>query len=249
MRNRTLVEKLNTLLEPERFHDYAPNGLQVEGKGEIFHVVTGVTASLALLEAAADLHADAVLVHHGWFWKRDTPCITGIRYKRIQTALSAGLNLIAYHLPLDAHPELGNYAQIAKRLGIIPEGQWGEMDLGWTGTLSAGNLTAKEFAGLCEKTFRRTPLLVGPEDKVVRRICWCSGAAQGFFEEAVDQGADLYLSGEISEPTVHIAEETGVPYLSCGHHATERFGIQALGAWVEENCGLQVTHIDIDNPV
>ena len=211
MRNRTLVEKLNTLLEPERFHDYAPNGLQVEGKGEISHVVTGVTASLALLEAAADLHADAVLVHHGWFWKRDTPCITGIRYKRIQTALSAGLNLIAYHLPLDAHPELGNNAQIAKRLGIIPEGQWGEMDLGWTGTLSAGSLTAKEFAGLCEKTFRRTPLLVGPEDKVVRRICWCSGAAQGFFEEAVDQGADLYLSGEISEPTVHIAEETGVP--------------------------------------
>ena len=226
MRNRTLVEKLNTLLEPERFHDYAPNGLQVEGKGEISHVVTGVTASLALLEA--DLHADAVLVHHGWFWKRDTPCITGIRYKRIQTALSAGLNLIAYHLPLDAHPVLGNNAQIAKRLGIIPEGQWGEMDLGWTGTLSAGSLTAKEFARLCEKTFRRTPLLVGPEDKVVRRICWCSGAAQGFFEEA---------------------EETGVPYLSCGHHATERFGIQALGAWVEENCGLQVTHIDIDNPV
>ncbi|MCI5851007.1 MAG: Nif3-like dinuclear metal center hexameric protein [Sutterellaceae bacterium] len=249
MQTRTLVDKLDALLEPERFHDYAPNGLQVEGRPEITRVVTGVTASLALIEAAARLKADAILVHHGWFWKSESRCITGYRRLRAKRMLELDMNLIAYHLPLDAHPELGNNAGIARCLGLDVLGRWGEMMLGWTGEIPGDPITAEAFAERCGAAFRRKPFLVGPSEKKVKRICWCSGAAQGMMEEAVGQGADLYLSGEISEPTVHLAEEYGVPYLACGHHATERFGIEALGRWVAENCGLEVTFVDIDNPV
>ncbi len=248
MRNRELVSELDEFLQSSRFRDYAPNGLQVEGKEEITHIVTGVTASLALLEAAADLGADAVLVHHGWFWKSDSPCITGVRLSRIRKILSSGMNLVAYHLPLDAHPQVGNNAQIALRLGIRPEARWGEEELGWIGNLPR-SMPAAEFAVLAERVFRRSPVLLGPAEKHVQRIAWCSGAAQSMFEEAVNQGADLYLSGEMSEPTFHLANELSVPYLACGHHATERFGIEALGSWVRDQFGIKVTHIDLENPV
>lgn len=249
MQTQMLVEKLNSLLEIERFHDYAPNGLQVEGRKETVRIITGVTACQALLDAAVSRQADAVLVHHGWFWKNESPCITGIRRRRIQTALQNGLNLIAYHLPLDAHPVLGNNARLAGVLGIQPTGQWGEMSLGWKGILKSGPMTASGFAALAAEKLAREPLLVGDPDRMVQTVCWCTGAAQGFFEEAAAQGADLYLSGEISEQTFHQARESGVPYLACGHHATERFGILALGGWIRENLGLEVEFIDINNPV
>lgn len=249
MLNHTLVKKLTALLEAERFHDYAPNGLQVEGKESISRIIAGVTASQALLDEAVQQKADAVLVHHGWFWKGESPCLTGIRRSRARTVLGAGLNLIAYHLPLDAHPVLGNNAQLAKRLGILPENRWGEYELGWTGRLASGPETAAQFALRAEKALGRKPLLAGDPNKVVSRVCWCSGAAQREFEEAISQGADLYFSGEISEPTFHLACESGVPYLACGHHATERFGIQALGKWIEQNCGIEVVYVDIENPV
>lgn len=249
MRNHTLVAKLTALLEAERFHDYAPNGLQVEGKEDISRIITGVTASQALLDEAVRRKADAVLVHHGWFWKGESPCLTGIRRKRAKTVLEADLNLIAYHLPLDAHPVLGNNAQLAGKLGLTPEGRWGEYELGWSGTIATGAMTAAQFAERVEKVLGRKPLLAGNPERRISRVCWCSGAAQREFEEAIAQGADLYLSGEISEPTYHLARESGVPYLACGHHATERFGIQALGHWIEENCGIEVQYVEVENPV
>lgn len=249
MLNQTLVEKLSALLEAERFRDYAPNGLQVEGKKDIRRIITGVTASLALIEEAKKRGADAVLVHHGWFWKSDSPCLTGIRRSRAKAVLEADLNLIAYHLPLDAHPVLGNNAQLAAKLGLEPVSRWGEYELGWLGDIAGGPVTASEFALKAERVLARKPLLVGDPNRTVRRVAWCSGAAQREFEEAIGEGADLYLSGEISEPTFHLAQETGVPYLACGHHATERFGIQALGDWIRENLGLEVEYVEVENPV
>ena len=248
MLNHVLVAKLSELLNAEHFQDYAPNGLQVEGRAEITRIVTGVTASLDLLKAAIQCHADAVLVHHGWFWKKDNPCLTGFRLQRARAVLSAGMNLIAYHLPLDAHPELGNNACLARILDFAPTGTWGEMDLGWIGHPKQGEMTVADLAAQVEQRLGRAPLLVGSPNAIVRNVAWCSGGAQGFFEEAIAHGADLYLSGEISEATVHIARETGVAYLACGHHATERYGIRALGDWVSRNCGIEVTNIDIDSP-
>ena len=249
MLNYVLTSKLSELLNAEQFQDYAPNGLQVEGKAEITRIVTGVTASLALIEAAKQCNADAILVHHGWFWKKDNPCLTGFRLQRVRTLLSCDMNLIAYHLPLDAHPVLGNNARLARELGLLPTGTWGEMNMGWIGHPENGEMSAGALAEQIGRRLGREPLLAGDPEKTVRTVAWCSGAAQGFYEEAIAQGADLYLSGEISEPTVHLARETGTVYLACGHHATERYGIRALGDWVRDNCGIEVRHIDIDNPV
>lgn len=247
MRRDELLAELDRLLEPSRFRDYCPNGLQVEGRNEIHHIVCGVTASLLLVEEAIARHADALLVHHGWFWKGGEGRVTGIHKKRLQRLLAHDINLIAYHLPLDAHPRLGNNAQLGERLGWRATGRFGEQDLGFVGEVE--ETTAGAIAARVAHVLQRTPQLIGDEERTVRRVAWATGAAQGWFEQAIAAGADLYLSGEISEPTVHLARESGVVYLAAGHHATERYGVMALARWLQEELTLFSEFVDVDNPV
>ena len=248
MKREELVGYLNGLLVPERFRDYCPNGLQVEGRDRVFRLVAGVTASQALLDAAVARNADAILVHHGYFWKGEDGRVTGIRRQRLATLLAHDINLLAYHLPLDAHPELGNNAQLAQRLGWVPEGNFGDQDIAWLGSLAApADLDA--LAADVQRVLGRVPLVIGQGSKPIRRIGWCSGGAQGYFEQAVALGVDAYLSGEISEQTVHLARESGVAYIAAGHHATERYGVQALAEHLGRQLGIACEFVDIDNPV
>jgi dinuclear metal center YbgI/SA1388 family protein len=254
MQRDTLRNYLDTLLDVARFKDYCPNGLQVEGRDEIRTLVCGVTASQALIDAAIALGADGLLVHHGWFWKSEDGRVTGFRKRRMASLLAHDLNLFAYHLPLDAHAELGNNAQLAAKLGWRIEGRFGEQDIGFVGVPTRDAVpSAPTFAGdiarQVARVLGREPLLIGDPQRVISRVAWCSGGAQGYFEAALATGADLYLSGEISEQTTHLANETGMAYLAAGHHATERYGVQALGAHLEVNCGVRCEFVDIDNPV
>lgn len=248
MKREELVEYLERLLQPASFRDYCPNGLQVEGRPEICRIVAGVTASQALLDAASARGADAVLVHHGYFWKGEDGRVTGIRRQRLKTLLANDINLFAYHLPLDAHPELGNNAQLAARLGWRADGRFGEQDIAWLGR-PAAPLTAGRLAADLATELSRAPLLIGDAARPVRRLGWCTGGAQGYFEQAVALGVDAFVSGEISEQTVHLARESGVAYLACGHHASERYGVAALAAHLAAQCGLACEFVDIDNPV
>lgn len=245
-----LSEYLACLLDIKRIRDFSPNGLQVEGRGRIASVVTGVTASAALIDAALAEGADAILVHHGYFWRGEDGRITGTRRRRLKSLLANDLNLFAYHLPLDLHPELGNNAQLGLRLGLVRQEQFGENDLGWLGQADDSQLrTVGELAARIEQRLGRTPMLIGDPQQPVGRIGWCTGAAQGFLDDAIVAGANTYLSGEISEQTVHLARESGVAYLACGHHATERYGVQALGEHLAARFGIRHRFIDIDNPV
>jgi dinuclear metal center YbgI/SA1388 family protein len=239
---------LEGLLEPARYRDYCPNGLQVEGRGEVRRVVCGVTASQALIEAAIAREADALLVHHGWFWKGEDGRVTGFRKRRLQALLAHDINLFAYHLPLDGHAELGNNAQLAVRFGWRVERRFGEHDLGCIAVLPEPTFAGR-LAGQAERVLGRVPLLIGEAERPVQRVAWCSGGAQDWFEAAIDAGADLFMSGEISEQTTHLARESGVAYLAAGHHATERYGVMALGEHLAAQCGLEWEFIDIDNPV
>ncbi|WP_417277182.1 Nif3-like dinuclear metal center hexameric protein [Castellaniella sp.] len=252
---KDLESWLTTTLQPERFRDYCPNGLQVEGREEIQHIVTGVTASQALIEAAIARNADAILVHHGWFWKNEDPCIRGIKHRRLSALMGAGINLFAYHLPLDAHEEWGNNAQLARVMDWTPEVQadgtrvsCGPDGLVWLGT-PGFECTVGELSMDVAQRLGRKPLVVGDLDRPVRRLGWCTGAAQGFMDAALAAGVDCYVSGEVSEPTVHLARESGCGYVSAGHHATERYGVQALGAGVAARFGVEVTFVDVFNPV
>lgn len=241
-----LIRDLDGLLTPENYNDYAPNGLQVEGRCEVKRIVTGVTACLELIEKAARLEADMVLVHHGWFWKREDPRITGIKGARVRALLAAGMNLAAYHLPLDDHPTLGNNALLGQALGFVPLERFGDMNLGRIG--STAPVSVEELGRRIADALGRTPTVVGPMDHTIRRVAWCSGAAQDMLEEAATAGCDAFISGEISERTTHIAREARITYFAAGHHATERFGIKALGEWIAREKGLDVTFIDIENP-
>jgi dinuclear metal center YbgI/SA1388 family protein len=248
MKREELTRYLDKLLEAGRFRDYCPNGLQVEGRPEVQRLLAGVTASQSLLDAAVARGADAVLVHHGWFWRGDDARVTGLRKTRLQTLLRHEINLIAYHLPLDAHPELGNNAQLGKRLGWIPDDRFGEQELGWLGHLE-NPCSVSAIADRVGRELQRVPLAIAGDGRLVSRVAWCSGAAQGFFEPAIALGVDLYLSGEISEATVHLARESGVAYLAAGHHASERYGVQALAEHLAERFALDCEFVDIDNPV
>ena len=253
MKLTDLNNYLNQLLKPEQFSDYCPNGLQVEGRAEIQHIVTGVTASYDLLEAAMAVNADAILVHHGYFWRGESAVITGIKKRRIQFLLQHDISLIAYHLPLDAHAEFGNNVMLAKQLGLTVTGWAGPKNKNESNMLLLAELSAplslKDFAQTMDIKLNRAPQVIGDLKQVVQKVALCTGAAQGYIEQAVDAGVDVYISGEISEPTVHIARETGVSYIAAGHHATERYGVQALGAHLAEKFGLTHTFIDCDNPV
>jgi dinuclear metal center YbgI/SA1388 family protein len=245
-------EELRAFLDKEldaaRFHDYCPNGLQVEGSAQIRRVVCGVTASQAMIEAAIERKADALLVHHGWFWKSEDGRVTGFRKQRMARLLAHDISLFAYHLPLDAHPLLGNNAQLAARLGWAVEGRFAEQEIGFFGVPPAPTSVA-ELARHVALTLGREPQLIGDPDRIVKRIAWCSGGAQDYFENALATGADLFLSGEISEQTVHLARETGMAFLAAGHHATERYGVMALGQHLSAQLGIGCEFIDIHNPV
>ena len=248
MQREELNRYLDGLLEVSRFRDYCPNGLQVEGRSEIRRIATGVTASLELLQAAIAAEADAVLVHHGYFWKGDDPCVTGTRRARIALLLAQELNLFAYHLPLDAHAELGNNAQLGRRLGLIETGRFADQDIGVIGHLEAP-MRLDAFAAHIKQRLEREPLAIGDPALAVRNVAWCSGAAQGFFEQAITLRPDVFVTGEISEQQVHLARESGVAFLAAGHHATEKYGVQALGEHLAQRFGLAHSFIDIPNPV
>ncbi len=247
MTDRAALEQhLNRLLEPSRFKDYGPNGLQVEGRATVSHLVCGVTASLALIDAAIAAGADAILVHHGLFWRGQDGRVTGWMKQRLARLIQHDINLFAYHLPLDAHPALGNNAQLGARLGWVVDGRFGDQDLGFTGTLPATDLAT--LTEQVQAALGRAVTAVPGDGRPLRRVAWCSGGAQGYFEAAIAAGADVFLTGEISEPQAHYARETGVAFIAAGHHATERYGVQGVGAQVAQDLGLRWQFIDIDNP-
>ena len=242
----TLLQAFDTLLQPARFKDYGPNGLQVEGCNQITTIVSGVTASRALIEAAIAANADAIFVHHGLFWRGQSGTVTGWMKQRLQLLLARDINLFAYHLPLDAHPELGNNAQLGVQLGLVAESHFGEQDLGCLGAAEFAN--AAQLAQHVESVLNRHVTLVRPAQAAIKKIAWCTGGAQGYFEAAIAAGADAFITGEISEPQAHYAREMGVAYLACGHHATERYGAPAVAAHVAAQLGLAHVFIDVDNP-
>ncbi|MES2581990.1 MAG: Nif3-like dinuclear metal center hexameric protein [Pseudomonadota bacterium] len=243
---KELQTALDALLQPERFKDYCPNGLQVEGGDTVRKIVSGVTASLALIDAAIAEGADTILVHHGLFWRGHDGRVTGWMRQRLGRLLEHDINLFAYHLPLDALPALGNNAQLGVKLGLQTTAQFGEQQLGCLG--EAEFATAQALAQRVESVLGRSVVLVPGRDKPLRRIAWCTGGAQSYFEAAIAAGADAFITGEISEPQAHLARETGVAYLACGHHATERYGAPAVAAHIAAQFGLEHAFIDIDNP-
>jgi dinuclear metal center YbgI/SA1388 family protein len=248
-----LCQHLDACLQPELYADYCPNGLQVEGRASISRIVTGVTACQSLLDAAIAWGADAVLVHHGYFWRGEAPQVVGMKRRRLATLLASEVSLLAYHLPLDAHPQLGNNASLGRLMGFDPA-QLAPLQPGVAGGLgNVGDLpeavSAREFVARLAQITGRPPLHVGDPDALVRRIAWCTGAAQEYIGAAVSVGADLFLTGEASEQTVHTAREEGIQFVAAGHHATERYGVQALGEHLAMQFSLQHRFIDIDNPV
>lgn len=243
-----LAEYCDELLSVDGFNDYCPNGLQVAGERPVRVLVSGVTASQALLQAAIDVGADAILVHHGWFWKGEAPCLVGMKGRRVRALMTAGSALLAYHLPLDVHPEFGNNRRLAEVLSIEDPRPAGADGLLWRGRLAIPR-PAAELARDVGERLNREPLHIAAVDRPIQQLAWCTGAAQRYIGEAYALGADLFISGEASEQTVHEAREFGIDYLAAGHHATERYGVQALGAHLARRFGLQHRFIDIDNPV
>ena len=245
-----LLETFDNLLGPERFRDYGPNGLQVEGRATVRKIVSGVSASLALIEAAIAAQADAIFVHHGLFWRAQDGRVTGWLKQRLALLLGHDINLFAYHLPLDAHPELGNNAQLGLKLGLRATSRFGEQELGFLGerTQPGGFESAEVLARHVQDQLHRPVALVSVGPGAVQRIAWCSGGGQNYFEAAIAAGADAFITGEISEPQAHYARESGVAYLACGHHASERFGAPAVAAHVAAQFGLTHEFIEIDNP-
>ena len=246
-----LAVYLHDHLACDNFNDYAPNGIQVQGGTTINKICTAVTASEAIIKQAVAQQADALLVHHGYFWRGEDAVITGMKRRRIGHLIAHNINLYAYHLPLDCHPEIGNNACLGRLLGVdsIKMHSVGKtVNLLWSGTLSKP-LSAQVFSTIISEQLNRKPLHVSGTDKPIHRVAWCSGAAQDYIEEASRLGVDAYLSGEISERTYYQAQELGIHYFACGHHATERYGIQALGNHLYERFGLQHQFIDSDNPI
>ncbi|CAH1543213.1 radiation resistance protein YbgI [Vibrio owensii] len=252
MNNLQLEKILNEKLSPQLIKDYAPNGMQVEGKSEIKRIVTGVTASQALIDKAIELEADALLVHHGYFWKGEPEPIRGMKGKRIRSLIKSDINLYGYHLPLDIHPELGNNAELARLLDIEVEGglEGHPQSVALFGRLKQA-MTGADFTNKINHVLNREPLHIAPDnaEKMIETVGWCTGGGQDFIELAAQHGLDAFISGEISERTTYTARELDIHYFSAGHHATERYGIKALGEWLAQEHGLDVTFIDIDNPV
>lgn len=248
MQLKELRDYIGSLLAVSRFRDYCPNGLQVEGRAQVQRIATGVSASQTVLEAATAWGADAILVHHGYFWRNEDATITGIKKRRIAHLLRHDISLLAYHLPLDAHPDLGNNAQLAKRLGWVEQGRFGEQDIASQGTLPQVQ-TLGQLAKHLGENLGRVAQAIGDSSQTIKRIAWCSGGAQSYFEQAIALGVDAFITGEISEQNVHVAQETGVAFIAAGHHATERYGVQALGEHLAGQFGIEHRFFDQDNPV
>lgn len=248
--SQALLQAFDALLQPERFKDYGPNGLQVEGRPEVRRIISGVTASRALIEAAVAARADAIFVHHGLFWRGQDGRVTGWMKQRLALLLAHDVNLFAYHLPLDAHPELGNNAQLGERLQLQPSGRFGDQDLGFIGSRPGGAMFdgAEELAAFVDARLGVVSRWISGGRAPLKRIAWCTGGAQGFFEAAIAAGADAFITGELSEPQAHYARECGVAYIACGHHASERYGAPAVAAHVAHQLGIEHEFIEIDNP-
>ena len=245
-----LLSAFDALLQPERFKDYGPNGLQVEGKAKVSKIVSGVTASLALIEAAVAAQADAIFVHHGLFWRGQNGAVTGWLKQRLALLLHHDINLYAYHLPLDAHVELGNNAQLGLQLGLTATSRFGDQSLGFLGAKTDGGSfdSAEVLLEHMQFVLKRPVTIVNKAPKAIKNIAWCSGGAQGYFEAAIAAGAEAFITGEISEPQAHYAREMNVAFIACGHHASERYGAPAVAAHVAGQFGLAHEFIDIDNP-
>lgn len=243
-----LRDYIGSLLEISRYRDYSPNGLQVEGRAQVQRLASGVTASQRLLDAAVAWGADAILVHHGYFWRNEDEAVTGIKKRRLAHLLRHDVSLLAYHLPLDAHAALGNNAQLGGLLGFVEQGRFGEQEIGCHGELAQPQMLA-QLAAHIEGILLRAPRVIGDGERTIHRIAWCSGAAQGFFDEAVALGVDAFLTGEISEQNVHLAEETGVAFIAAGHHATERYGVRALGEHLARQFGVEHRFFDMGSPI
>lgn len=246
----TLVEEADRYLASAKIQDYCPNGLQVEGRSQVLRIVSGVTASQALLDAAAEAGADVVLVHHGYFWKGENPCVTGMKQRRLKTLLQNDMSLLAYHLPLDVHPEVGNNVQLARQLDITVEGPLEPSNprvVGLLGSLDEP-MSARDFARKVQEVMGREPLLI-EGSAMIRRVGWCTGGGQGYIDQAIAAGVDLFISGEASEQTFHSARENDVSFIAAGHHATERYGVQALGDYLARRFALEHVFIDIPNPI
>ncbi|MCQ4232660.1 Nif3-like dinuclear metal center hexameric protein [Pseudomonas stutzeri] len=245
----TLVAECDRFLNVAKIADYCPNGLQVEGRPQVRRIISGVTASQALLDAAIEAQADAVLVHHGYFWKNEDARIVGMKQRRLKTLLNHDISLLAYHLPLDVHPQVGNNAQLARVLDLLVEGPLepdNAKSVGLVGSLRTP-ISPVEFQRRIYQALGREPLMIDGQ-RPIQRIAWCTGGAQGYIEQAVAAGVDAYLTGEISEPTVHIARESGLSFFAAGHHATERYGVQALGDYLAAQFGIEHRYIDCPNP-
>jgi len=243
-----ISQYIESILEIDRFPDYCPNGLQVEGGGEIRRVIGGVSASRDVLAAAAARQAELVLVHHGLFWKGDSAVITGVKRQRLGLLLQHDINLLAYHLPLDAHASLGNNAGLGEALGLVVDGRFGHHDVGMLGHLPTSE-SAIEFAARLGRALGREPLHIAGTERPVLRVAWCTGGAQSWLDAAADTGADAFVTGEVSEQTWHTAMERGIHFFAAGHHATERFGVQRLGAHLAAHFGLEFEFVDVANPV
>ncbi|WP_016954992.1 Nif3-like dinuclear metal center hexameric protein [Catenovulum agarivorans] len=250
MQTKKLEQLLNQWLSPEIISDYCPNGLQLDSEKTIEKVVTGVSATQALIDSAIALKADAILVHHGYFWKSEPAQIVGMKYQRLKKLIKNDISLFAYHLPLDVHPEFGNNVQLAKLFelevidpveGIKPKGILMQAE-----TKSATALA--DFASLVERKLARKPLVISGGDFLINKVAICTGGGQSFIEHALAAGVDLFITGEVSEQTVHVATEMGIHFIAAGHHATERYGIKALGEYLAANTDIQVEFVDIDNP-
>jgi len=246
-----LIQYLERCLQPDQFRDYCPNGLQVEGRPRVARLVTGVTASQSLLDQAIAWGADVILVHHGYFWSGEAPQIVGMKRRRLAALLSNEISLLAYHLPLDAHPQFGNNARLGQLMGVVEHESLQPGDPGSVGNIGslADTMPADKLVERLEQITGRQPLHIGDGGDPVHRVAWCTGAAQGYIEAAVAAGADVFVTGEVSEQTVHIAREEGIHFIAAGHHATERYGVQALGEHLAQNFPLEHRFIDIDNPV
>lgn len=238
---------LSAVMQAATFKDYGPNGLQIEGRERVGRLVSGVTASLALIEAAIDAQADALLVHHGLFWRGHDGRLTGWLKQRVQRLMAHDISLFAYHLPLDAHAEFGNNAQFGRRIGVNADARFGDQSLGFVGSLEQP-MTTPDLLGRLRQISSRTPAHVEGDGRALRRVAWCTGGAQAYFEGAIAAGADVFITGEMSEPQVHLARETGVAFIACGHHASERYGVQALGSHIAEHFGIEHRYIEIDSP-
>lgn len=252
--NLQLEQIIDEKLNSKAISDYAPNGLQVEGRAEIRKIITGVTATLPLIEQAVAKKADAILVHHGYFWKSENSCIRGMKGKRIKQLLVNDINLFGYHLPLDIHAELGNNAQLAEKIGVINLQGLEERpnSIPVYGELKQP-ISASELKDRLAQALNRTPILCDEfvadyPQKLIKKVGICTGGGQGYIDLAASKGCDAFISGEISEQTTHSAREQGIYYFACGHHATERDGVKALGEWLAQEYGLDVEFIDIDNP-